>query len=66
MYPTYRQVPELLEHLRNRGLASLRKLLVVLKDTGHSYLVDALMNTEAIPVADICGSYTGFDEFHWL
>jgi hypothetical protein len=53
MYPTYKQVPLLLESLENQGLPSLRKFLMVLKDTGHGYLVDTILDTEAIPVSDI-------------
>ena len=53
MYPTHRQVPLLLECMQGQGLASLRKLLGVLKDTGHSYLADTLLDTEAIPISDV-------------
>lgn len=53
MYPHNKQVPLLLESLENQGLPSLRKFLVVLKDTGHGYLVDTILDTEAIPVGDV-------------
>ena len=53
MYPAYKQVPLLLESLENRGLPSLRKFLEVLKETGHSYLVETILDTEAIPVHDV-------------
>ena len=53
MYPAYKQVPLLLESLEYRGLPSLRKFLEVLKETGHSYLVETILDTEAIPVLDV-------------
>ena len=53
MYPAYKQVPLLLESLEYRGLPSLRKFLEVLKETGHSYLVETILDTEAIPVYDV-------------
>ena len=53
MYPAHKQVPLLLESLENRGLPSLRKFLEVLKETGHSYLVETILDTEAIPVSDV-------------
>nr|KAG5694662.1 hypothetical protein BaRGS_003940 [Batillaria attramentaria] len=53
MYPAHKQVPLLLESLQNRGLPSLRKFLEVLRDTGHRYLADTILDTEAIPVSDV-------------
>lgn len=53
MYPAHKQVPLLLESLENRGLPSLRKFIEVLRDTGHRYLADTILDTEAIPVNDV-------------
>ncbi|KAL8567202.1 hypothetical protein ACOMHN_046612 [Nucella lapillus] len=53
LHPADRQVELLIRTMENRGLASLRKLLEVLKDTGHGYLVDVILDTDAIPVTDI-------------
>ncbi|XP_076454076.1 uncharacterized protein LOC143289106 [Babylonia areolata] len=53
MHPADRQVELLLRTIEQRGLSSLRKFLEVLKETGHGYLVDAILDTEAIPVSDL-------------
>lgn len=45
-----------------QGLHSLRKFIGVLRETGHRYLADLILDTEAIPVADLrpgTASYSG-------
>ncbi|XP_012942302.1 uncharacterized protein LOC101848063 [Aplysia californica] len=44
--PVHKQVPVLLSALENRGLASFRKFLDVLRQTGHSWLVEQLLDTD--------------------
>lgn len=60
MYPAHKQVPLLLESMNNCGLASLRKFLEVLRETGHRYLADLILDTEAIPVADVRPGSTSY------
>ncbi|XP_025079172.1 uncharacterized protein LOC112555150 [Pomacea canaliculata] len=62
VYPGYKQVPLLLESMDYQGLHSLRKFIGVLRETGHRYLADLILDTEAIPVADLrpgTASYSG-------
>ncbi|KAK3752521.1 hypothetical protein RRG08_032811 [Elysia crispata] len=44
--PAVRQVEILLESLEDRGLHSLQKFLEVLKSTGHSWMVDVILDTD--------------------
>ncbi|CAG5131198.1 unnamed protein product [Candidula unifasciata] len=44
--PAHQQVPLLLRSLENQGLHSLKKFLDVLKNTGHSWIVDIILDTD--------------------
>ncbi|KAK6962852.1 hypothetical protein BgiMline_032971 [Biomphalaria glabrata] len=44
--PAHRQVPVLINCLENRGIQSLRKFLDVLRETGHGWIVEQLLDTD--------------------
>ncbi|GFN91550.1 hypothetical protein PoB_001805600 [Plakobranchus ocellatus] len=44
--PAVKQVPMLLNSLEDRGLHSLQKFLEVLRTTGHSWMVDMILDTD--------------------
>uniref|UniRef100_A0A0B7A090 CARD domain-containing protein n=1 Tax=Arion vulgaris TaxID=1028688 RepID=A0A0B7A090_9EUPU len=46
MEPAHRQVPTLLKSLEHKGLLSLRKFLDVLRNTGHGWMVDNILDTD--------------------
>ncbi|XP_041358999.1 uncharacterized protein LOC121375550 isoform X2 [Gigantopelta aegis] len=48
-----KQVPMLLQNLEGHGLVTIRKFLEVLRETGHSWLVGTILDTEAMSYEDV-------------
>ncbi|XP_071086013.1 uncharacterized protein [Haliotis cracherodii] len=53
---TDEQVPCLIESFSDRGLLTFRKFLAVLRETGHGWLVDVLLRSQALSYEEIAST----------